>query len=86
MLMPPAQLREQGLDVSHVRMPVRDHHRACQSRARPQAGVSQFVDQDEVIGPHQRRNDPKISQIARTKNTGSLGVLQSRQSRFELGK
>ena len=47
------------------------------------AGVRQLVDQDQVIGPHQRGNNAGIGEITGAEHTGRLSRLQPRQSRFQ---
>ncbi len=40
-----------------------------------EAGMRQFVDQDEVFRPRQRRDDAEIGEIAGAEDAGRLGSL-----------
>ena len=50
-----AQLRQQHLDMPHIRVAKRDDGGAREPRARPEAGMGQVVDEDEIGGAGRAR-------------------------------
>ncbi len=78
-----AMFRQKGFDMVHVAVPVGHDSRARETRAGPQAGMRQFVDQDEVLAADQRRDDAEIGEIARAEDAGRLGAFPMGQPRFE---
>ena len=58
---------------------------AAQSGAGMHGGVCEFVDQDQVAGPGERRDDPGIGEIARAEDAGCVRALQPREPRLQLG-
>ena len=83
---PAAVLGEQRLDMRHVGMPERQHGRAREPRAGPQAGMRQLVDQHEVVAADQRRNDAAVGEIARAEHAGRLGAFEAGEAAFELAE
>ena len=59
--------------------------RAAQLGAGMDAGVRQFVDQDQIVRPDQRRDDAGIGEIAGAEHAGRLGALEPRQPLFQFG-
>src|SRR6516164_4002393 len=55
-------------------------------RTGPQAGMGQFVDQNEVVGADQRGNDAEIGEIARAEDTGRLHLLEPGEPRFQFAE
>ena len=47
------------------------------------AGVGQFVDQDQVAAAGQRRDDADIGEIAGAENAGGFGAFEPRQPAFQ---
>ena len=84
--MTPAQLRQQHLHVPGIAVAERDHGSAGEPRAGPQAGMGQLVDEDEIVGADQRRDDAEIGEVAGAEHASGLGVLPARQPRFQRGE
>src|SRR5262249_55416018 len=58
--------------------------RVCEARARPQAGVGELVDENEIATADQGGGDTEVGEIARAEHARSVRLLEPRQSRFQL--
>src|SRR5215471_19316705 len=67
-------------------MPKRHDLRACEACARPQAGVGELVDENEIARANQGGDDAEVGEIARAEHAGSVRPLEPRESRFQLAQ
>jgi len=79
MLRVSAMGRKQRLDMREIVVAEDMRLGARELRAREQAGMRQFVGENEVAGTGQRWHDAKIGEIARTEDDAVLGVLRAPQ-------
>ena len=78
-------MRGQKLDcMGRVGVAKRHDGRAGELRAGPQAGMGQFVDDDEIARADQCRDDAGIGKVAGTEHTCRLGALDAGEAAFEL--
>ena len=70
-----------------VEVVVAEGHDLAARQLRPgkQAGMRQFVDQDQAVAPDQHRNDAGIGEIAGAEHDGGFGLLERGQAGFQLG-
>ncbi|NQV22057.1 MAG: aminotransferase class I/II-fold pyridoxal phosphate-dependent enzyme, partial [Rhodospirillales bacterium] len=81
-----AMLREQIGAVVQVVMAEGKLGCPAERRARHQAGVAQFVGQDQVARPDQARDDAHVGEIARAEHDRPVGALKACKPRFQLGE
>src|SRR5262249_47314011 len=60
--------------------------RPRQLRPGPKASMRKFIDQNEIPGTREHRDDAGICEIAGTKNASGLGSLEPGESRLKLAK
>ena len=74
-----AVLSQKRFGVRHVAVAIALHGRAAELGAGMDAGVGQFIDQDQVAAAGQRRDDADIGEIAGAENARRFGAFQPRQ-------
>ena len=73
-------------DMRHIVVAEFFHPRARKLRTRPQTGMRQFIDQQQIALTDDHRNDPRIGEIARTEHARCLSALQPCQPPFQYAK
>ena len=69
--------------MRHLGMAVKVDRGAGKFCAGVDAGMREFIDQDEIVRSHQSRDDAGIGEITRTEHTSRRAALEPRQPRFE---
>src|SRR5689334_2185139 len=72
------------LDVAHIAMPVEMVLCAAQFGAGVNAGMRQFIDEDQIVRADHGRYDAGIGEIAGAKHAGRLAAFNSRQPQFKV--
>ena len=84
--MTPAQFRQQHLHMPRVRVAERDDGGARKPRPSPEAGVRQFVDEDQITRADKRGNDAEIGEVAGPKNARCLRAFQPREPQLKFAQ
>ena len=79
-----AVFREKRLGVRHIAVAIAPQGRAAELGASMDAGVGQFIDQDQIAATGQRRDDADIGEIAGAEDARRVGAFQPRQPALQL--
>ena len=71
-------------DVTHIAMPVDMDLCAAQFGAGVNAGMGQFIDEDQIVRADHGRNDAGIGEIAGAKHAGRLAAFDSGQAQLKV--
>src|SRR5271154_2497039 len=69
--------------MRRIGVPIELYRGARKFGAGMNTGVRQFIDEDQIVGADQSRNDAGIGEVARTEHTSGRAALEPRQPRFE---
>ena len=78
------QLRELCLQFGQIIVGEGDDARPRQPGPRPQAGMGERIDEDEVLGSRKRRQRRDIGEVPRTEDDGILPALEGGEPLLEL--